>query len=100
MEKMTLSLNGVFTGSMLFQHYAGYVEKDCEKVTPAFADLGARVAYNIDLTKKTQMELFISVKNILNQYQDDLDVGMDKDSKYVYGPATPRSFCFGAKVLF
>ena len=100
MEKMTLSLNGVFTGSMLFQHYAGYVEKDCEKVTPAFADLGARVAYNIDLTKKTQMELFISVKNILNQYQDDLDVGMDKDSKYVYGPATPRSFYLGAKVLF
>lgn len=99
-EKMTLSLNGVFTGSMLFQHYAGYVEKDCEKVTPAFADLGARVAYNIDLTKKTQMELFISVKNILNQYQDDLDVGMDKDSKYVYGPATPRSFYFGAKMLF
>ena len=99
-ENMTLSLNGVFTGSMLFQHYAGYVEKDCEKVTPAFADLGARVAYNINITRKTDIELFFSVKNILNQYQNDLDVGMDKDSKYIYGPATPRSYYFGAKMVF
>lgn len=99
-KPVTLSLNSVFTGPMLFQHYAGYVEKDCEKVTPIFSDLGFRGAYNFNITRKTQMELFLSIKNILNQYQDDLDVGMDKDSKYVYGPATQRSYYFGIKVVF
>jgi outer membrane receptor for ferrienterochelin and colicins len=99
-EPLTLSLNSIFTGPMLFQHYAGWVEKDCEKVTPTFTDLSFRVAYKVNITRKNQMEIFGSVKNILNQYQDDLDVGMDKDSKYVYGPATPRSYYFGIKFVF
>lgn len=99
-KPLTLSLNSVFTGSMLFQHYAGWVEKDCEKVTPVFTDLGFRAAYKVDITRKTQMDLFVSVKNILNQFQDDLDVGVNKDSKYVYGPATPRSYYFGIKFVF
>lgn len=99
-EPLTLSLNSIFTGPMLFQHYAGWVDKDCEKVTPTFTDLSFRVAYKVNITRKNQMEIFGSVKNILNQYQDDLDVGMDKDSKYVYGPATPRSYYFGIKFVF
>lgn len=99
-KPLTLSLNAVITGSMLFQHYAGWVDSDCEKVTPVFTDLGFRAAYNFNITGKTRMELFASVKNILNQYQDDLDVGVEKDSKYVYGPATPRSYYFGVKIVF
>lgn len=99
-KPLTLSLNSVFTGSMLFQHYAGWVEKDCEKVTPVFTDLGFRASYKVDVTRKTQMDIFVSVKNILNQFQKDLDVGVSKDSKYVYGPATPRSYYFGIKFVF
>lgn len=95
---LTISVNSTFTGPMLFQHYAGYIEKDAEITTPFFTDLGVRIAYDVKLTKRTNMELFLSVKNILNQFQNDLDVGVNKDSKYIYGPAVPRSFYFGLKI--
>lgn len=97
---LVFSLNSTFTGPMLFQHYAGYIEKDTEVITPTFVDIGLRIAYDIKITKRTNLELSIATKNILNQYQRDLDVGVDKDSKYIYGPAVPRSYYIGAKLSF
>lgn len=99
-KPLTLSLNSVFTGSMLFQHCAGWIEKDTDVLTPVFTDLGFRAAYLFNITSKTQLELFASIKNILNQFQSDLDVGVEKDSKYVYGPAVPRSYYCGLKIVF
>lgn len=94
----TLSMNSTFTGPMLFQHYAGYVEEDQETVTPFFTDLGFRAGYDIALTQRTTMQLSLTVKNVLNQFQDDIDIGVDKDAKYIYGPAVPRSFYLGVKI--
>lgn len=99
-KPLAISLNSTFTGPMLFQHYAGYVEKDEEVTTPSFTDLGLRLAYDFNLTKRTNIQLFLSVKNVLNQFQNDLDVGMNKDSKFIYGPAVPRSYYFGVKIGF
>jgi outer membrane receptor for ferrienterochelin and colicins len=41
------------------------------------------------------MELSCGVKNLLNQFQPDLDKGKDRDAAYIYGPALPRTWFFG-----
>jgi outer membrane receptor for ferrienterochelin and colicin len=38
------------------------------------------------------------VKNILDQFQSDLDKGMDRDAGFIYGPATPRTFFAGVNL--
>jgi outer membrane receptor for ferrienterochelin and colicins len=37
------------------------------------------------------------VKNIFNSYQDDFDTGPTRDSNYIYGPGTPRTYFIGLK---
>jgi outer membrane receptor for ferrienterochelin and colicins len=32
------------------------------------------------------------VQNLLNAYQQDFDLGKERDSNYIYGPAKPRTF--------
>lgn len=99
-RNMTLDVTGTYTGSMLVQHYAGYIAEDVAEVTPDFFDAGIRLAYNFRLYTDTNLELFGGVKNIFNSYQSDFDQGADRDSGYVYGPLQPRSAYFGAKISF
>jgi len=40
------------------------------------------------------------VKNILDSYQEDVDLGPDKDSAYIYGPNLPRSVYASVKLSF
>jgi outer membrane receptor for ferrienterochelin and colicins len=44
------------------------------------------------------LEINAGVKNVLDQFQEDLDRGMDRDAGYVYGPATPRTFFAGVNL--
>lgn len=91
----TIAVNGKATGSMLVQHFAGYVPEDEEVVTDAFFEMGVKLSYNIHLYKHYNMELSCGVKNLLNQFQPDLDKGKDRDAAYIYGPALPRTWFFG-----
>lgn len=86
------SLTCNYTGSMLVQHYAGFVEHDSETVTPGFWDLALRVAYEFPITKQFNLEVAGGVKNILNAFQRDLDQGVLRDAGYIYGPAMPRNY--------
>ena len=99
-KKLTLTLNGVYTGSMLMQHCAGAIEEYRDEITRRFFDISFRAAYDFKITNKLNFRLFGAVKNILDQYQPDLDFGMDKDSKYFYGPQLPRSYTIGGKLYF
>jgi len=47
----------------------------------------------------TGLELFGGVKNVFNAYQDDFDIGKNRDSNYVYGPSLPRTFFIGVKLM-
>ena len=49
-------------------------------------------------SKKAKFEVFGGVKNILDAYQVDFDSGKNRDSNYVYGPATPRTVFIGLKL--
>jgi outer membrane receptor for ferrienterochelin and colicins len=42
-----------------------------------------------------EVRLRIGVKNLLDEYQPDLEVGAGRDSDYVYGPRAPRTLTAG-----
>ncbi len=91
----TISVNGKATGSMLVPHLAGYIAQDEETVAPAFWDLGIRLAYDIHLYKHYCLEISAGVKNVLDQFQKDIDQGENRDASYIYGPTQPRTYFVG-----
>ena len=91
----TISINGKATGLMLVPHLAGYVPQDEEVKTPSFWDFGIRLAYDVHLYKHYCLEISAGVKNILDQYQRDIDKGEFRDANYIYGPTTPRTYFAG-----
>ncbi len=94
-KDFTISVNGKATGSMIVPHLAGYIPKDEETLAPAFWDLGIRLAYDVHLYKHYCLEISAGVKNILDQFQRDIDKGEFRDASYIYGPTTPRTYFAG-----
>ena len=94
-EHFHIVTNGKVTGNMLVQHFAGYVTEDEEVTTPTFFEWDIKLCYDIPLYKHYTLEINAGVKNILDQFQSDLDKGMDRDAGFIYGPATPRTFFAG-----
>jgi outer membrane receptor for ferrienterochelin and colicins len=97
-KDFNVSLTGTYTGSMLVQHFAGYIPKDIQVNTPNFYDLNLKLSYDFKLNNSAKLQLNWGVENIFNSYQNDFDKGEFRDSKYIYGPALPRSFFFGLKI--
>ncbi len=97
-DALNVALSGVYTGSMLVQHFAGYVAEDVEVITPNFFDMGIKVAYDLKLSNNSVIQFNGGVKNIFNSYQDDFDQGADRDAGYIYGPSLPRTFFVGLKL--
>ena len=67
--------------------------------TKSFSEVNSKIGYTIP-SKKYDMnfEIYGGLKNIFNQYQSDFDIGKNRDSNYVYGPAFPRTLFFGLKI--
>lgn len=97
---LSLSLSGVYTGSMLVEHRAGYIEDDRTEKTPHYMDTGFKASYDFHLADGVELELNAGVQNIFNAYQKTFDQGPDRDSGYIYGPSTPRTWFTGLKVNF
>ena len=100
-EKFKSSLNYVYTGPMKLLHLAGAPEQSIDGVltSKSFSEIGFRTSYSFVL-KNTgpKLEVFGGIKNILDAYQTDFDSGKNRDSNYVYGPATPRTYFLGIKI--
>lgn len=99
-KPLSLSLSGTYTGSMLVQHMAGYIDKDVAVNTRDFFDMGVKVAYDFKLYKSVDLQLSAGVQNVFNAYQNDFDQGVERDSGYIYGPAAPRSYFAGIKFSY
>ncbi|HMO50256.1 MAG TPA: TonB-dependent receptor [Kiritimatiellia bacterium] len=84
-----------YTGPMQVPHYAGFIEEDVLKTTESFLTWDASVSRRIVGLRWT-----LGVKNITDEYQDDLDQGPERDAGYVYGPRMPRTFYVSAKAEF
>lgn len=100
LKDLGVSLTGTYTGPMLVQHFAGYIENTVAETTPSFFDMGMKVTYDFRLTSSVKLQLNAGVKNIFNAYQRDFDKGPDRDSGYIYGPSAPRSAYIGMKLGF
>ena len=99
---LSANLNYVYTGSMILPHFAGAPEQQIDELveTSSFSELSARMSYNMYLpTIACKLEIFGGVKNIFNAYQSDFDSGKNRDSNYVYGPASPRTYFIGLKFI-
>ncbi|MCY2686631.1 TonB-dependent receptor [Salinimicrobium sp. TH3] len=91
------NLSGVYTGSMYVPHLAGYIEKDRLEKTRSFMEVNFKTAYIFELAKSFELEFNLGVQNLFDQYQEDFDMGVDRDANYVYGPSRPRTLFVGLK---
>lgn len=96
-QNFTASVFGNYTGRMLVQHAAGYIPADTQTMAPRFWDLGFKIAYDFKITSSISFNLYGGIKNILDQYQKDIDLGVMKDGGYIYGPSMPRMYFVGLR---
>ncbi len=99
-NRLSLSLTGTYTGSMLVQHLEGYIPEDREEKTPDFFDLNVKVAYDLPIFRSVTLQVNGGVQNIFNAYQKDFDKGPARDAGYMYGPGIPRSYFIGCKISY
>ena len=97
LKNFDISLSGTYTGSMLVQHFAGYIAEDAETTTKPFFDTNLKLSYSFKLKDDVSLEVSAGMKNIFNSYQRDFDQGELRDAGYIYGPSLPRSVFFGLK---
>ncbi|MBK5719493.1 TonB-dependent receptor [Dysgonomonas sp. Marseille-P4677] len=99
-KQYSVSLSGVYTGSMLAPHFAGAegVLKDETVKTKSFFDTTLKLSYFFNLNTKNMLEINAGVQNMFNQIQKDYDRGPNRDSEYIYGPSLPRTFFVGLKI--
>lgn len=98
-----MSANLLYTGKMDILHVAGEgtgQTEDAYYTSSPFTEIGFRAGHTFALKKEqTGLEIFAGVKNIFDAYQDDFDTGKNRDSNYIYGPALPRTFVVGIKLI-
>ena len=96
------SANAVYTGSMFIAHFAGEgtgQNVDEYFTSKSYTDLGIRISHQFNLNKtKTGLEVFTGVKNMFNAYQNNFDVGKNRDSNFIYGPSLPKTVFFGIRL--
>ena len=100
-EKLSASLNYVYTGKMKVPHFAGAPNQLVDEITTtdSFSELSVKLGYNFNVPKlKLNFELYSGVRNMFNSYQDQFDIGKNRDSNFVFGPAQPRTVYFGIKL--
>ncbi|MUP45214.1 TonB-dependent receptor [Gramella sp. BOM4] len=101
-QRFSATANLVYTGKMDIVHFAGEgTGQDIDEydITPSFAELSLRLGYEWEIEKLgSNLEIFGGMKNITNAYQSDFDLGKNRDSNYIYGPASPRSVFIGLRI--
>ncbi|MCH3970121.1 MAG: TonB-dependent receptor [Prevotella sp.] len=100
-KDFSASLSGTYTGHMLVQHVkSSGTPVDLAVKTPTFMDVNVKLSYDFHLFRATLLQLYGGIQNVTNAYQKDFDKGYNRDSNYIYGPASPRSFYTGIKMRF
>ncbi len=100
-QRWALNLNYVYTGSMQALHMGGAVNfaQDAMVTTKSFNEVDFKLSYTFPIAATgNENELYGGVKNILDDYQSDFDIGKNRDSNYIYGTSMPRSLFVGLKI--
>lgn len=100
-KRLTASVTGNYTGSMLVGHAAGSgVDEPVAVNTPNFMEVNMKLAYDFPIYKYINLQVNGGIQNITNAYQKDFDKGWNRDSGYIYGPSLPRNYFVGVKVSY
>jgi outer membrane receptor for ferrienterochelin and colicins len=97
-KKIFLNFNYIYTGKMQVPHLSGAENQMEDEIltTSTFHEINSKLNYTLKITNKDfKIDLFAGVKNILNSYQNDFDVGKYRDSNFIYGPSQPRTIFIG-----
>lgn len=100
-KRWNVNLNYVYTGRMELAHFGGAENfpNDAFVITRPFSELSGKVSYIHHVHRfENNIEFYGGVKNIFNAYQNDFDLGKNRDSNYIYGPAMPRTVFVGIKI--
>lgn len=99
LSNWSFSLSAVFTGPMDIPHVidpeSGYTVIERSQ---SFFELNPKVKYHIDGPGQGHFEFYLGVFNLLNSYQSEFDVGVERDAGYIYGPSRPVTYYAGIKV--
>ena len=97
-NSFSTTLNYTYTGSMKIPHFAGSINQVIDEVidSESFDNLSLKLSYTHQI-KTNSLNTYIGIKNIFNDYQNDFDIGKNRDSNYIYGPVLPRSLYLGFK---
>ena len=101
-QSINASLNYVYTGTMKVPHFAGAPNQTIDEIytSKPFSELSTKVGYTFVMPKvKSKIEIYSGVKNIFNAYQNNFDIGKNRDSNFVFGPSLPRTFYVGMKLM-
>jgi outer membrane receptor for ferrienterochelin and colicins len=99
-KNFIIDLSGVYTGSMEAQHYAGYITEDVLETTPSFFENNFKLEFSFNLKEYINITLNTGIQNFTNAFQNDFDMGKNRDSAYIYGPGRPRTYFFGFNLNF
>ncbi|MFW5759860.1 MAG: hypothetical protein ACOCXH_02635, partial [Cyclobacteriaceae bacterium] len=97
-ERLQFNFSGVYTGSMIVQHYAGFINEDRLVNSSSFLENNFKVEYTLPFVEKSRLIFNGGVQNFTNAYQNDFDQGQDRDSAFIYGPARPRTYFLGMRI--
>ena len=97
-NSLRLNLSGVYTGSMIAQHYAGSIDEDILETTPSFFENNFKIDFSPKLEGKVGMTFNAGVQNFTNAYQRDFDLGINRDAAYIYGPGRPITYFLGMSI--
>lgn len=99
-KNFSANINYVYTGSMIVPHFAGAPNQLVDEIIESspFSELSTKVSYEFSLSSATEIEIYGGVKNIFNSYQNNFDIGKNRDSNFVFGPAQPRTVFVGLKM--
>lgn len=68
--------------------------------SPWFFNVDVGISKTIDLAGGDRLTLSLGIRNLLNEFQQDLERGPFRDALYVYGPAFPRTVHAGIRWEF
>ncbi len=88
LERLGVETSLNVTGPMDVPHYT---DDPVLVRSPWFFVWDASLSYTVNPADDFSLKASLAMKNILNAYQKDLGVGVDRDAGFVYGPRLPRT---------
>jgi outer membrane receptor for ferrienterochelin and colicins len=101
-NRMNANINYIYTGKMKIPHFAGAPNQLIDEIftSNSYSELSTKMGYTFQMKQmQTAIEIYGGVKNIFNSYQDNFDVGKNRDSNFVFGPSLPRTVYLGIKLM-